>query len=121
MNTLTKMLHSYEDLIKNTRKEVNNWKFYSNFNSCLLCRFFRKDGDCRINCPLFNMDEMQRITCFTDTAHEFENKIKYLRFFLNNQGRKKQINTARISVKKLARARYKELIKHLDKKGYSYG
>ena len=121
MNTLTKMLHNYEKLIENPEKEFEKWKYYGSFDSCLLCKLFRKDGDCRINCPLFNMDEMQRITCFTDTAHEFENKIKYLRFFLNNQGRKKQINAARMSVKKLARARYKEIIKHLDKKGYIYG
>lgn len=112
LDAITKTLHSYEELIDNTAAELDNWHDYGSARGCRICRLYTDHSiylsgcsDCPLNTMKSAGDDEPR--CTTNVWNLFYDKLK-------------QRDQTLSSIRRAAKARYKEIINHLKKYGIEY-
>lgn len=107
---MTKTLRAYEALIEKPITNLKKWESYGGCDACNVCNVYaaKIQGyslyECYA-CPLNTLDIKQTPGCASDS---FEDLVYYLSGGIPNL------------VRKAAKARYDELIKHLDKYDLEY-
>ena len=112
LEEITKTLHSYEELIDNTVAVRREWSTYGYVSACRICALYTEDlqffGECN-NCPLNTMKTVgaDEFGCTTDACVSLQTKLN-------------SYESDVISIRRAAKARYKEIINHLKKYGIEY-
>lgn len=107
---MTKTLHAYEELIEDPITNLKKWAHYPDQDKCNICNVYARkiqkyrSYEC-YRCPLNTLEIKQSPGCASDI---FLYLVYYLSGGIPNL------------VRQAAKARYDELIKHLDKYDLEY-
>lgn len=100
MTAMTKTLNAYEALIKDPKRNFCKWRGYGDSDNCRICKAV--DWECE-NCPLDS--------CASDSFYQFEQAVREHMYCPSANYE---------DLVKVAKERYRWLIRKIKSRGYAY-
>jgi hypothetical protein len=129
IKALTKTLNAYEELIQNTKENVDKWVNFGSTHTCRVCvaMEYKPNGDykkhcygCPLLCNFTGDDIIPGAPCVNQSFVDFETAIHDYCWKKMNLNDSKIIKQSLKIVKSTAKIRYKWIVQQLDILGYEF-